>query len=443
MKKIYLPLIAAIAISTAAQAQSSCSGRYAADVFTSITTTTAIPYGTNLDYTGTPITLTLDFYEPTGDTATARPLIILVHGGSFIGGSSTEQGIVSLSQHFAQKGYVCASINYRLGVSPLDSSGMIRSVIRAVQDLKATIRFFYKDRLTTNTYKIDTNNIFIGGGSAGAITALHTAYLKRSCQILPYISQVVLDSLGGLDGYSGNQCYSQNVKGVINISGSLGVYAWLESGDLSLCSMHGTADGVVPYSRGVANPGIPVMWVDGSRMLYQQAQAVGVQNNFYTFQGAGHVPMEGTTTAELAYMDTAVRFIRDYLLQCMGITCPPLQTVAPYGNPVGTATLYPYTNCTTNAPLSCLFSGIKNISANSLLQEVYPNPTTSDVKVVFTNNNDTHFVELTDISGRVLQSSTTTQTTYTLERSNLNAGVYFLKVSNNQGEASIQKIVFY
>ncbi len=440
MKKTYLSLVATLAISTVASAQ--CSGLYATDTFTAVTATTGISYGSNIPWTGPPATnLTLDFYEGTGDASTARPLIIWAHGGSFLSGTSADADVTSLSQHFAKKGYACASINYRLGVSSFDSLGMIPAVIRAVQDMKAAIRFFYKDRATgTNTYKIDTNNIFIGGSSAGSFVALHTAYLDRSCEMNYYISQGVLDTLGGLDGYSGNQCYSQKVKGVIDLCGALGRYGWLEAGDLPLCSMHGNADGTVNYSRGEVLPPNHILIADGSRMIYQQAQAVGVQDNFYTWYGAPHVPYAGTTPTELAYMDTTVNFVRDYLLQRMGITCPALQ---PSNTPYGTATLYSYTTCTTNVTQNCSVTGIKNISAASLLQEVYPNPSTSDVNVVFTNNSDTHFIELTDISGRVLKSATTAQAVYILEKSNLNAGVYFLKVSNNQGEASIQKIIFY
>jgi acetyl esterase/lipase len=438
MKKTYLSLASVLAISTVASAQ--CSGRYAANVYTSYSVTTGVSYGSNVTYSGATYALTLDFYQPSADTAQARPLIIWAHGGSYVSGTSADADVTTLSEQFALKGYACASINYRLGTASFDSIGMIPAVIRSVQDMKAAIRFFYKDRATSNTYKIDTNNIFIGGASAGSLTALHTAYLKRTCQILPYINQDSLNKLGGLDGYSGNQCYSQKVKGVIDLCGALGVYGWLEAGDVPLCSMHGTADAVVPYSRGPVNPGIYIMTADGSRMLYQQAQAVGVSDNFYTWLGAPHVPFDGTTAAEIAYMDTTINFVRDYLLQRLNITCPALQ--AP-NTPYGTATLYSYTNCTTNSTLSCATSGIKNVSVNNLLQEVYPNPSTSDVTVVFTNNSDTHFIELTDISGRVLKSATTTQGVYTLEKANLNAGVYFLKVSNTQGEASIQKIIFY
>jgi len=439
MKKIYLSVVAAVALSSVTTAQTPCNGgRYASDVFPNITTTTGITYGSNLTYSGSTKILKLDFYEPTGDAATARPLIIWAHGGSFISGTSTDVDVVSLSQHFAKKGFVCASINYRLGVPSFDSLGMIPAVIRSVQDMKAAIRFFYKDRATgTNAYKIDTNNIFIGGSSAGAFTALHTAYLDKTCEITPYISQVDLDAMGGLDGYSGNQCYSQKINGVIDLCGALGVYGWLDGpGNLPLCSMHGTADATVPYSRGQPQG---IMWADGSRMIYQQALAIGVSDKFYTWLGAPHVPYAGGNTTQLAYMDTTVNFIRDYLIGRLNCTDAPLQNP---DAPFGTATLYAYTPCSVNAPLSCSVVGIKNISHNLLL-EVYPNPSNDKIKVVFENGAVNHFIQITDVSGRIVKSYTTTQPDFTIEKGDLNTGMYLLKVSNAQGQSSLQKIMFY
>ncbi len=437
MKKIYLSVVAAVAISSVTTAQTLCSsGRYASDVYTNITTTTGITYGSNLTYTGATKILKLDLYQPAADTATARPLIIWAHGGSFIQGTSTDVDVVSLSQHFAKKGYVCASINYRLGVASFDSLGMIPAVIRSVQDMKAAIRFFYKDRKTTNTYKIDTNNIFIGGSSAGAFTALHTAYLDKTCEITPYINQTNLDALGGLDGYSGNQCYSQVVKGVIDLCGALGVYGWLEAGNLPLCSMHGTADATVPYGRGQPQG---IMWADGSRMIYQQALAVSVPDNFYTWVNAPHVPYAGGNAAQLAYMDTTVNFVRDYLVSRMGCTNPPLQLP---DAPFGTATLYSYTPCSVNAPLSCSLVGIKSISHNLLL-EIYPNPSNDKIKVVFENGTVNNSLQITDVSGRIVRTYTTNQSDFTIEKGDLNAGMYLLKASNAQGESSLQKIMFY
>ena len=279
-------------------AQTPCeTGRYAEDVFTNFTVTSDITYGQNNSWNNAATVLKMDFYEPTGDTETARPLIIWVHGGSFIGGSKMDIDVKTWSERFAKKGYACASIDYRIGFFPFDSANAVKAVVRATQDLRAAIRFFYKDRQTADTYKIDTTKIYIGGSSAGAITALHVGYLDKECEISDYLNANTIASLGGLEGASGNPGYSMNVKAVINGCGALARYSWLEAGDIPLCSFHGTNDGTVKYNRGIVNPGTPLMYLDGSRMIHKRACAVGLDHQFYTFAGAPHVPYAGTSAA--------------------------------------------------------------------------------------------------------------------------------------------------
>ncbi|MBI3518201.1 MAG: T9SS type A sorting domain-containing protein [Bacteroidetes bacterium] len=439
MKKIYSLAFSTLVAFMSLSAQTPCStGRYAADTFTAYTTSSNVVYGSNINSGGSTQSLKMDIYEPTGDVETARPLIIWAHGGSFQTGSSTDGDVTALSQAFAKKGYVCASINYRLGFFPLDSINAIKAVVRAVQDMKASIRFFYKDRLTTNTYKIDTNNIFIGGSSAGAITALHTAYLDKTCEINYYLTPSIVGTLGGIDGYSGNQCYSSKVKGVINLCGALGRYGWLEAGDIPFCSMHGTADGTVKYNRGMVNPGVPIILLDGSRMLKEQANAVGVNNPFYTWYGQNHVPYSSNT----AYMDTTIRFVRDYLISRLGCTDAAL---LPQNTPAQTATLYSYTGCTANVLMTCDvpgFVGVNELTKASVITNVFPNPSDNDMTVEFSNTNTTHRVELFDVTGKTILSESTDQSSYKIKKNNVAGGLYFLKVTSKAGESTTQKVVF-
>lgn len=438
MKKIYLYALSTVASLGLLKAQTPCStGRYASDTFTNVTVTSNVVYGSNIKANGSAQTLMMDIYQPTGDVETNRPLIIWAHGGSFISGSSTNSDVVALSQAFAKKGYVCVSINYRLGLTPFDSIGSVRAVLRAVQDMKASIRFFYKDKLTTDTYKIDTNNIFVGGSSAGAITALHLAYLDKTCEINYYITPSSLVTLGGMEGYSGNQCYSSKVKGVINLCGALGRYGWIEPNDVPFCSMHGTIDGTVKYNRGQVNPGIPLIVLDGSRMLKEQANAIGINNPFYTWYGKDHVPFASSA----AYMDTTIKFVRDFLISNLGCTDAPL--LAP-NTPVQTANLYAYTTCTTNAVMNCNSSsvGMNELTHNSIVSEVYPNPSENDMTIVFENSNSTHKIELYDVTGKVISSYSTEDSKFKISKNNLASGLYFLKVTNKQGESTIQKVIF-
>lgn len=422
MKKITLFL--SCIISATFFAQSPCAtGRYATDVFSNYTTTSDIVYGQNNSYTGANTTLKLDVYQPTGDSETNRPLIIFVHGGSFIGGTKTDGDMVAMCQKFAKKGYVTASIDYRLGFFPFDSANAVKAVVRATQDLRAAIRYFYKDKQTTNTYKVDTNHIFIGGSSAGAITALHVGYLNNECEISDYLSASTITQLGGLEGTSGNPGYSSKVHGVLNGCGALARYSWLEAGDVPVASVHGTNDGTVKYNRGIVNPGVALMYLDGSRMVHERACAVGVENQFYTFLGAPHVPYAGNA----AYMDTTVNFFRDFLIKQLGCTDAILQ---PENAPAQTAYLYPINYC-DGTPVNevCAASGISEQSLFSAF--IYPNPASSLVHVI-PSLEGKYSVQIIDNSGRVIIDNVYENSICELNINHLSSGNYFIQVNSGK-----------
>jgi hypothetical protein len=362
----------------------------------------------------------------------ARPLIIWIHGGSFIGGSKTDGDMVTFSNRFAKKGYVCASIDYRLGFFPFDSANAVKAVVRAVQDSRAALRFFYKDRATTNTYKIDTNQIYIGGSSAGGITALHIAYLDDECELTSYLTTATITQLGGLEGASGNPGYSSTVQGVINGCGALAKYSWLEAGDVPLCSVHGTNDNTVKYNRGIVNPGVPLMYLDGSRMLHERACAVGLEHQFYTFPNAPHVPYAGNQ----AYMDTTVNFIRDFLVKRMG--CPDAE-LQPENAPLQSVNLYATTYCNGSAVNEiCAPLSVNNFT-QSYTAMIYPNPANQIVSVM-PSIEGTYSVEVFDFTGRRLLASTKDFGITELNIEGLGAGTYLVRVSTGN-QSYTEKLV--
>lgn len=421
MKKISYFLILHFCLQIQAYAQDPCSnGRYAESIFTQINLTSNLIYGQNLNWSSSNTTLKLDFYEPANDPLVARPLIIWVHGGSFIGGSKTDPDVVALSERFAQKGYACASIDYRLGFFPFDSTNATKAVVRAVQDLKAAIRFFYKDAQTTNQFKIDTNHIFIGGSSAGAITALHVAYLDDPCEFSDYMSQSSLANLGGLEGNSGNPGYSTKVHAVINGCGALARYNWLEAGDVPLCSVHGTSDATVTYNRGMVNPGTPIMYLDGSRMLHERACAVGVSNQFYTFLNAGHVPY----LSNAAYMDSTERFVRDFLVEVMGCSQTPLLLPNPM---FGQALLYPTNYCDGLPSNEICGSNVLSEFTKELNLKVYPNPTEGVVSIE--TSEPLSSLKIFSFDGKILkQDYTSPSTVQEINLDTLPKGIFILEV---------------
>tara|TARA_R110002124_G_scaffold235776_1_gene401039 strand:+ start:2548 stop:3498 length:951 start_codon:yes stop_codon:yes gene_type:complete len=261
--------------------------RYDSQIFQTITVAEDIRYGANVTLGGATTGLSMDIYQPANDTEINRPLVVLAHGGSYISGDKKD--FTELATFLAKAGYVVASINYRLlDVAPTQLA-FKQVVLNSVVDMKAAVRYFTKDVATDNIYKINTAKIFIGGYSAGAITALHFAYVNTDAELNTIGGATFVDyvnSKGGLAGMSGNEAFPSSVKGVINISGALFNSNFINSTEPSLYSIHGTNDAVVPYLQGnVNNTGIIA---DGSGILHPYATSLGLTNQLKTIQNGKH-----------------------------------------------------------------------------------------------------------------------------------------------------------
>lgn len=119
--------------------------------------------------------LFLDIYEPdTTETSWKRPITIAIHGGGFLFGDKSE--MTSLCREFASRGYLCASINYRL--VPDDPPGeakdqYTRAVMAAVADADRATHWL---EANAPRFHADTSRMCIGGSSAGAVTSMLLAY---------------------------------------------------------------------------------------------------------------------------------------------------------------------------------------------------------------------------------------------------------------------------
>lgn len=252
--------------------------RYNATVFDSVGVDWDVKYGHAKTQGGKELDLHMDIFYPANDTVTNRPLILLAHGGFFVFGE--KDWFHEVCEYLAESGYVAATIQYRL-IDVLGDSVFTpkRAAIDAVYDMKAAVRYFNKDAETTNKYKIDPENIFIGGYSAGAITSLHYAYATTPDDVLLMGGTELLEYVrenGGLSGNSGNPGYSEKVKGVLNIAGSLFYARLVDKGEPILYSVHGTADDIVPYREGLT--GETLVITQGSALIHERCKKVGVVN---------------------------------------------------------------------------------------------------------------------------------------------------------------------
>jgi para-nitrobenzyl esterase len=266
--------------------------RFTENQFTEVKRTN-VNYGTAISVSNTQVTLAMDVYTPVGDENKKRPLLIMAHGGSFIGGSRLD--LKELCEDAAKKGYVVASIDYRLlslsnGIP--DSLAMIDIGIKASQDMKAAIRFFRKNAQSSNSFGIDEANIYIGGVSAGAITALTAGLLDNEDPIPSYIKSII-DKNGGLVGSSGeadSKTLSNEVKGIVNYSGAVISLNMVDKNDPAIYSIHGDNDNVVPVNYDWAMVGnIRIIKLYGSRELHVRAKDLGLKPQLTIVSGSGHV----------------------------------------------------------------------------------------------------------------------------------------------------------
>ena len=153
--------------------------RYAEPVFDEVNISTAIPFSSAIKEGDTsPTTLYLDFYEPQGDTLSARPLVITVFGGAFVAGSRDYADMQEYCTRLAKHGYAAASIDYRLlSIWNLNATSLIRDAYMAAQDVSSAIRFF---KCHCAEYRIDTEQVFLLGNSAGSIAILCELFIDES-----------------------------------------------------------------------------------------------------------------------------------------------------------------------------------------------------------------------------------------------------------------------
>ena len=258
------------------------------------------PYGASFNaLTNKTQTLEMDLYAPppSDDSRKQRPTVVLVHGGSFVSGDKSS--FASLAAVLAARGFIVASINYRLtgaywgtakyfpntGGACCPGTTSDRYAIDAVEDARAAVRFL-RSKAADPNWRLDPQRIALGGGSAGAVTSAFYGYAN--------------DAQG--EGESGSPGWPSDVGLIIPISGELAYDAFCKGGldpttgapqnctygswnhtreidslDPPLLLVHGTADTTVPFREALS--------------MQARANATDLSNKLVAIPGAGHVPV--------------------------------------------------------------------------------------------------------------------------------------------------------
>jgi acetyl esterase/lipase len=204
-----------------------------------------LEYGRAPDKDGNEVSLRLDLYQPVGDVAPARPVLIYAHGGAFTKGFKDSTHDAPYPINFAGRGFVAASIDYRLDGSEQE----------ATDDMQAAVRWF---RAHASEYRIDPNRIAVIGSSSGAVMALSTAFAPEDA------------------GSSGNPGYPSNVAAGLSISGDSQHPDTITAGDPPIAMFHAQDDTTIPYAAAQAT--------------CEETKAMGNVCDFYSYPSGGHPP---------------------------------------------------------------------------------------------------------------------------------------------------------
>jgi hypothetical protein len=304
MKKLLLPLVSLFLLSKT-KAQTACDLVSVTPIFDCVDTMKNIQYGVGRqDYNfpdpangcAPPGSLYMDVFQPCETSATPRPMVIFIHGGGFSAGNKSD--FWRSCRDFAERGYVAATISYRLSISilTLNRDALIRAGYRAMQDARCAVRYAKAHAQELN---IDTTNIFLLGYSAGAVTALNLVYANddsekpAECGYLSgcgdWFGCPFCPDLGTLEGDGGWSNHTSGVRAAVSLAGAVMDLSILDANEnIPVAMVHGTADETVAYDSACFLNLSPCPKLYGSHQIQQQAETLGLCTFLHTIPGGSH-----------------------------------------------------------------------------------------------------------------------------------------------------------
>jgi len=226
------------------------------------------------------VKLTLDIYGPIKNVYTKSPVILYVHGGSWVyGNKALPEALTPVLDTFREQGYTIISTSYELMRKKEDFN-------KQVCDIKDTIRWIYKN---SNTYNFDTDEIGMIGLSSGAHLSLMAAYSSNDefvddTSLISYPSHIkyLIDFAGPTDlsllktdnlNFDLNKVFS-SVKNKESTINKFNPINYVSEDDPNTLIIHSKSDKIVPF--------------ESAEKLYEKCEEKKAKSKFIALNGSAH-----------------------------------------------------------------------------------------------------------------------------------------------------------
>lgn len=228
------------------------------------------------------------------NTDEARPTVIYIHGGGWVGGS--KEGSVLAIAPYLEMGFNVVNVAYRLG--------RVARAPAAVEDCRCALRWVYRN---AETYGFDTSRLIVTGHSAGGHLSLTTGMLPADAgfdaecpspdepQVAAIINWFGITDVADLMAGKPNAktyavAWLGSQRDRAEIAASVSPIHHVREDLPPILTIHGDDDQIVPYSHAVA--------------LHERLDAAGAKGELLTIPGGGH---GGFSASEIALTDTTIR----------------------------------------------------------------------------------------------------------------------------------------
>ncbi|MEL6557498.1 MAG: alpha/beta hydrolase [Bacteroidota bacterium] len=216
-------------------------------------------------------TLQFDYYMA-DDNHQNVPLIVLVHGGGFVGGARNSDDMVHFAKRLAHRGYAVASVSYRLTMVGIGfgcdvaRNAKIQAINDASYDIELAVKYLIEN---SKTFNFDQSKVVLLGSSAGAEAVLNMVYVREQ------------------------KAFDFNYAGIISLAGAIVTLDHIDSKTaIPSQFFHGTGDELVPYQIAphhycqITDKGY--MMLHGSKAIADRLKGLGKSYYLYSVSGGSH-----------------------------------------------------------------------------------------------------------------------------------------------------------